>query len=102
MTALEAALSGNALVLGDIDSLHEVWGDAAVFVDPERPAELAAAINRLIDDSTLRAKLAQSARLRARQLSAAAMVDGYTKLYREIITTGSSTLMAEASSSGGS
>jgi glycogen(starch) synthase len=32
---LEAALSGCALVLGEIPSLREVWGDAADFVPPE-------------------------------------------------------------------
>src|SRR4051812_8340607 len=32
---LEAALAGCALVLGDIPSLHEVWGDAALYVDPD-------------------------------------------------------------------
>ena len=33
--ALEAALCGCALVLGDIPSLREVWGDAALFVAPD-------------------------------------------------------------------
>src|SRR5690606_16056187 len=32
LSALEAALSGCALVLGDIPSLREVWGNAACFV----------------------------------------------------------------------
>src|SRR5690606_8377688 len=34
LSALEAALSGCALVLGDIPSLREVWGPAATYVDP--------------------------------------------------------------------
>ena len=34
LTALEAALAGCALVLGDIPSLREIWGDAALFVRP--------------------------------------------------------------------
>jgi hypothetical protein len=29
-------------VLGDIPSLHEVWGDAALYVDPEDDEALAA------------------------------------------------------------
>ena len=36
LSALEAALSGCALVLGDIPSLREIWGDAALFVPPGR------------------------------------------------------------------
>ena len=35
LVRLEAALSGCALVLGDIPSLREVWGDAALFVAPD-------------------------------------------------------------------
>ncbi|HEX4448454.1 MAG TPA: glycosyltransferase family 4 protein, partial [Polyangiaceae bacterium] len=33
LAPLEAALCGCALVLGDIPSLREIWGDAALFVD---------------------------------------------------------------------
>ena len=42
LSALEAALSGCALVLGDIPSLREVWGDAALFVAPDDTDALAA------------------------------------------------------------
>lgn len=35
LAALEAGLSGCALVLGDIPTLREVWGDAALFVPPD-------------------------------------------------------------------
>ena len=35
LSILEAAMSGCALVLGDIPSLREIWGDAAVFVHPD-------------------------------------------------------------------
>lgn len=34
LSILEAALSGCALVLGDIPSLRETWNDAAIFVAP--------------------------------------------------------------------
>jgi glycogen(starch) synthase len=34
LSVLEAALSGCALVLGDIASLREVWGGAACYVRP--------------------------------------------------------------------
>src|SRR5690606_14640847 len=41
LTPLEAALGGCALVLGDIPTLREVWGRAAVFVPPDDHAALA-------------------------------------------------------------
>ena len=44
---LEAALSGCALVLGDIASLRELWDGAAEFVDPDDPQALAAALDAL-------------------------------------------------------
>lgn len=81
LTALEAALAANALVLGDIDTLREIWGEAAVFVDPDDPDALAEAVNELIADEPRRRKLARRARRRGLQLSAEAMVDQYCALY---------------------
>ena len=49
LSMLEAALSGCALVLGDIPSLREIWDGAAVFVAPDDHDALRAAIQRLID-----------------------------------------------------
>lgn len=84
LTALEAALAENALVLGDIATLREIWGDAALFVDPENPDELAETVNELVADPERRQWLAERARCRALQLSAEAMVDRYMELYREM------------------
>ena len=55
LSALEAALSGCALVLGDIPSLREVWGDAACFVSPSGNGELAAVLRDLIAQPERRA-----------------------------------------------
>lgn len=44
LTAVEAALSGCALVLGDIKSLKEVWGSAATYVHPDDEDALAETI----------------------------------------------------------
>ena len=57
LSALEAALSGCALVLGDIPSLREVWGDAAVFVPPDDAGGLRDALyaaDRTTDDRAQR------------------------------------------------
>lgn len=42
LVVLEAALAGCALVLGDIDSLHEQWNGTALFVVPGDSAALRA------------------------------------------------------------
>ncbi|MEG3191402.1 glycosyltransferase family 4 protein [Lysobacter sp. D1-1-M9] len=81
LSALEAAQAGCALVLGDIDSLREVWGDAALFVAPDDRDALAATLQRLIDDASLREDYARRARLRAARYTPAAMVNGYRRAY---------------------
>ena len=90
LSVLEAALSGCALVLGDIESLREVWGDAALFVPPDDTDALRDAIDRLQSDARLRAALAASARLRAEGFSAERMARRYLDLYRELIVRHSS------------
>jgi glycosyltransferase involved in cell wall biosynthesis len=80
---LEAALSGCALVLGDIPSLHEVWGDAAEYVDPEDPRCLAEALKRTMVPSRLEER-AEVARKHARRYSAPLMGDAYRALYADM------------------
>jgi glycogen synthase len=78
---VEAALSGCALVLGDIESLHEVWEDAAIFVHPDDEDGLAEALLRLIDDSDVRAAAAERANARALRFSSSTMARSYLDLY---------------------
>ena len=86
LSALEAGLSGCALVLGAISSLREVWADAAMFVDPADPEALARALNHLIDNEGLRADFADRARRRAREYSPARMADAYRAAYAECLS----------------
>jgi glycosyltransferase involved in cell wall biosynthesis len=83
LSVLEAALSGCALVLGDIDSLRELWGEAAEFVPPDDDGALRAAIWRLIDSPARRAELAERATVRARRYTPERMARGYLAAYRE-------------------
>lgn len=84
LSPLEAGLSGCALVLGDIQSLREIWGDAAVFVPPDNRSALVSAIECLIGNEAVRRDMATRARNRARRFTAEAMADGYADLYREL------------------
>jgi glycosyltransferase involved in cell wall biosynthesis len=81
LTALEAGLSGCALVLGDIPSLREIWGNAALFVDPADPGQLRDAIKYLISDNGLRQEFARRARVRALDFSIAQTAAEYKSLY---------------------
>jgi glycosyltransferase involved in cell wall biosynthesis len=85
LSALEAALSGCALVLGDIDSLREVWGDAALFVPPDDPECLAGAISALAHDPAWRARLAAQAAERALRYAAERMTRDYLDVYGQLM-----------------
>lgn len=78
---LEAAMSGCALVLGDIPSLREVWDDAALFVPPDDREALVDAIGQLESSETLRHAFAARARDRARLYTPERMAAGYLSVY---------------------
>jgi glycosyltransferase involved in cell wall biosynthesis len=85
LVALEAALSRCALVLGNTASLREIWGDAALYVEPDDALDLVHQATRLASDEGLRAELAQLARERALSLSAARCGAAYSSLYRRLL-----------------
>jgi glycogen synthase len=85
LSVLEAALSGCALVLGDIASLREIWCDAAVFVPPDDGNAIACAINTLITDLPRRHQLAEKARSRALEFTPQVMVADYLEAYQDLI-----------------
>jgi glycogen(starch) synthase len=85
LAVLEAALAGCALVLGDIASLREVWGGAALYVPPADNTALAATLHRLVDDALLRRALASAAQRRARLLGTARMARHYHAAYSTLI-----------------
>lgn len=84
LCALEAALAGCALVLGDIEPLREVWGDAAIYVRPGDVDALAFALKALARDPLRRGALAANARTRANRLTPARMATAYRALYDEL------------------
>ncbi len=62
---LEAMIAGCPVVASRAASMPEVCGDAALYVDPHDPADIAAAIARLVGDPTLRADFVDRGRRRA-------------------------------------
>lgn len=84
LSVLEAALSGCALVLGDIPSLREVWGAAAGFVPPDDPQALHDALQSLIAAAAERARLADAAHAHAQRYTARAMADRTLACYAEL------------------
>jgi glycosyltransferase involved in cell wall biosynthesis len=67
MPVLEAMTLGVPVIAANRGALPEVLGDAGLVVDPEQPAQLASAVERMIDDDALAAACAAKGVLRARQ-----------------------------------
>lgn len=76
---LEAALAGCVLVLGNLPSLQEVWGDAATYVDDDD--QLARALAEGLQDDGSRG---QAARRRALTYSRERTAAGYLAQYAEL------------------
>lgn len=84
-TPLEAGLCACALVLGDIDSLREIWDGAAVFVDPHDTSALQSELLQLISNDRYRREMARRARERALQYTSERMVQNYLAAYSELM-----------------
>jgi glycosyltransferase involved in cell wall biosynthesis len=81
---LEAMASGVPVVVSKTTSLPEVCGDAAVYIDPERPESIAKAIDGLLSDPELYARKKASGLERAANYSWAASANA---LMRSIINS---------------
>lgn len=81
LSVLEAALSGCALVLGDIPSLREIWGPAALYVAPDDHAALRDTLHRLIESPAERTRLGDAALARARRFTPERMADACLGAY---------------------
>ncbi|MBV9555260.1 MAG: glycosyltransferase family 4 protein [Alphaproteobacteria bacterium] len=96
LAVLEAALSGCALVVGDIPTMRELWDGAAHFVDPDNSDALAGTIERLLSDAGAAQSAGRAARRRALTYSAERMARGYVALYRELLAPARPPVDAEA------
>lgn len=84
LSVLEAALSGCALVLGDIPSFREIWQDAAIFVNTDDEKKLAGVINDLLQDESLLNKWVGKARQQALNYSLEKLTNEYCRLYQQL------------------
>ncbi len=85
LVALEALASGAALICAPRGGLPEVAGDAAVYADPDHPADIAAAIRALATDEPRRTALAEAGRRRARQFDVGVVAERLAALRRKAL-----------------
>ncbi len=84
LSILEAALSGCALVLGDIPTLRELWDGAAIFVHPDDENGWRDALGHLTEDTKRAFESGLRARAHAARYSADAMTAEYLDAYRAV------------------
>ncbi len=88
LTIVEAMLAGTPVVATDVGSVREavIDGVTGLLVPAEDPVALASALRRMVDDADLRATVAAAARrLAEERFTAAAMADGYERVWAEVL-----------------
>jgi glycogen synthase len=81
LAPLEAASAGCALVLGDIATLREIWGDAALYA-PDDDAALADTVERAMREEDW----GKRAQARSREYTRARMAEAYVDAYERVVT----------------
>lgn len=84
---LESMACGTPVVTSNVSSLPEVAGDAALTVDPTDLDAIIAAMQRLIDDETLRADLSARGIARARQFTWERAAQQLQHIYGRLLST---------------
>jgi glycosyltransferase involved in cell wall biosynthesis len=88
LPVLEALACGAAVVAGNTSSLPEVVGDAGLLVDPCNAGELAGAIERVLEDVTLREDLRARGLIQARRFTWEAAAHATLQVYRTVTDGG--------------
>lgn len=84
LPVLEAMACGAAVITSEGGAPAEVAGDAALAVPPDRPEALAEAMERIVNDSALRGRLAKEGRRRGASFSWERAARQHLELYRRL------------------
>jgi glycosyltransferase involved in cell wall biosynthesis len=86
LPVLEAMANGLPVVASRAASLPEVGGEAALYVDPHDPQDIADKVLRAVEDAELRRKMIQQGLERARQFSWQRVAEATLKVYDEALS----------------
>lgn len=85
LAVLEAATAKCSLVLSDLDTHREIWGEDALYFDPQDSSKLERNLLDLIKKEEKRNVFGKKAFDRSRKYSDEGMGSAYLKLYREML-----------------
>ena len=85
LPVLEAMRCATPVLTSNTSSLPEVGGDAVLYVDPRRPDEIAAGLQRLTSRPELRAALVARGRRRAALFSWACTAEQTLRVYKAFL-----------------
>lgn len=86
LTGLEAMAVGSPVIAARATALPEVYGDAALFFDPQSPKELAAQITRLLKDSKKRQELIKVGETQSQKYTWKKMVQETLAVYDQALS----------------
>ncbi len=84
LPVLEAMAHGLPVVASQTSCLPEVGGDAAIYVDPHSPEDIAQKIMQAAEDENLRERMIERGLERARELTWRRTAAAYLKVYDEV------------------
>lgn len=84
LPVLEAMAHGLPVVASQTSCLPEVGGDAAIYVDPHSPKDIADKIREAVENESLRELMIERGLQRAREFPWQRTAAGYLKIYNEV------------------
>lgn len=87
LTYIEASASGIPIVATSVDGVKEAVIDevTGILVEPQKPEVLAKALRKLLDSEVTRIKMGRTGRSHAGLFSWENVVNGYSRLYEQVI-----------------
>ena len=82
---LEAMAGGVPVVTSNVSSMPEVGGEAALYVDPQDPADIGQKVIHAVEDSALRAALVQKGLARVGEFTWRRTAEATLAVYDEIL-----------------
>lgn len=87
LPVLEAMAHGLPVVAANTSSLPEVGGDAALYVDPHEPRDIAEKVAQVAEDAALREKLIARGLARAREFTWQRVAERTCQVYGEVLAS---------------